>query len=333
MKVIIPLAGFGTRLRPHTYTRPKPLVNVAGKPVLGHILDKLKGLDIEEIIFIVGYLGEQIEAYVKANYDFPAHYVEQKELLGQAHAIHLAREHLQGPALIIFVDTIFEADLSVLERSPYDGVLFVKEVEDPRRFGVVVIEDGRVAKLIEKPSDFTHNLAVIGVYYFRESRWLANCIDELIRNKMQTKGEYYLADAIQLMINQGGKFIASPVEVWEDCGKPDTVLHTNRYLLEKTGGQQVPTNNSVLIPPVYIARTASITNSIIGPYVTIADDAVIRNVIVKDSIINEGAVIEDVMLSGSLIGSHAQVRRAFEQLNVGDSSQIEVAGNHKEDQR
>ena len=333
MKVIIPLAGFGTRLRPHTYTRPKPLVNVAGKPVLGHILDKLKGLDIEEIIFITGYLGDQIEAYVKANYDFPAHFVEQKELLGQAHAIYLAREHLQGPALIIFVDTIFEADLSALGKLPYDGVLFVKEVQDPRRFGVVVIEDGRVAKLIEKPADFAHKLAVIGVYYFRESRWLAACIDELIRTKTQTKGEYYLADAIQLMINQGAKFVASPVEVWEDCGKPDTVLHTNRYLLEKTGGQQVPTNNSVLIPPVYIARSASITNSIVGPFVTIADDAVMRNVIVKDSIINEGAVIEDVMLSGSLIGSHAQVRRAFEQLNVGDSSQIEVAGNHKEDQR
>jgi glucose-1-phosphate thymidylyltransferase len=333
MKVIIPLAGFGTRLRPHTYTRPKPLVNVAGKPVLGHILDKLKGLDIEEIIFVVGYLGEQIEAYVKANYDFPAHYVEQKELLGQAHAIHLAREHLQGPALIIFVDTIFEADLAALAKSPNDGVLFVKEVEDPRRFGVVVIENGHVVKLIEKPSDFAHNLAVIGVYYFRDSHWLATCIDELIRNKIQTKGEYYLADAIQLMINQGAQFVASPVDVWEDCGKPDTVLHTNRYLLEKTGGQQIPTNNSVLIPPVYIARSANIANSIVGPYVTIAEDAVIHNAIIKDSIINEGAVIEDVMLSGSLIGSHAQVRRTFEQLNVGDSSQIDVAGNHKEDQR
>jgi len=328
LKVVIPLAGFGTRLRPHTYTKPKPLVNVAGKPVLGHILDKLQSLDIDEIIFVVGYLGAQIEAYVNKNYQFPARYVEQKELLGQAHALYLARDYMVGPVLIIFVDTIFEADLSELLTTPYDGLLYVKEVEDPRRFGVAVLKEGYVTRLIEKPTTFEHNLAVIGVYFVQDSRWLISSIEQLIREKRQTKGEYYLADALQLMIDQGAKFVAQRVEVWEDCGKPETVLHTNRYLLEKTGGQEIETENSVLVPPVYIARSARVVNSIVGPYVTIADDTVIRNAIIKDSIVNEGAVIEEVMLSGSLIGSHAHVRRAFEQLNVGDSSQVDIAGSN-----
>ena len=324
MKVIIPLAGFGKRLRPHTYTRPKPLVNVAGKPVLGHILDRLKGLDVEEIIFIVGYLGEQIQDYVERHYDFKTQYVEQKELLGQAHAIYLAREYMKGPALIIFVDTIFDAELGDLSQLGDDGVLFVKEVEDPRRFGVVVLEDGYVTRLIEKPEGMEHKLAVIGVYYVRESEALLESIRELLERRMQTQGEYYLADAFQLMIDSGKKLSVRPVEVWEDCGKPETVLHTNRYLLEVEGGQVAPTENSVIIPPVYIAQSAKITNSILGPYVTVADRAVVRNAIVRDSVINEDAVIEDVMLSGSLIGSDAHVRRNFEKLNVGDSSVVDV---------
>ena len=327
MKVIIPLAGFGKRLRPHTYTRPKPLVNVAGKPVLGHILDRLAGLDIEEIIFIVGYLGEQIQEYVSSHYDFRAQYVEQRELLGQAHAIYLAREFMDGPAMIIFVDTIFDADLEDLGGLPDDGVAFVKEVEDPRRFGVAVLSDGYISRIIEKPDGFEHRLAVIGVYYLKDSRFLLDCIHELIESGIQTKGEYYLADALQLMIDKGAKLIARPVDVWEDCGKPETVLHTNRYLLEHEGGQVVPTANSVLIPPVFIAKTAKIINSVVGPYVTVASGATVRNAIVKDSVINENAVIEDVMLSGSLIGSDAHVRRNFERLNVGDSSVIDVTSN------
>ncbi|HOG46916.1 MAG TPA: sugar phosphate nucleotidyltransferase [Anaerolineae bacterium] len=326
MKVIIPLAGFGTRLRPHTFTKPKPLVNVAGKPVLGHILDKLAGLDIEEIIFVTGYLGDQIEAYVSANYSFPARYVEQKELKGQAHALYLTRDYVQGPVLIIFVDTIFETDLRHLEQSDADGILYVKQVEDPRRFGVAVLEDGRVTRLIEKPSGFEHNLAVIGVYYIRDSQWLMRAIEELIARDIKTQGEYFLADALQLMIDQGARMVANRLEVWEDCGKPETVLHTNRYLLDQGHGQVVPTENSIIIPPVYIARTARVVNSIVGPYVTIADEGVIKDSIVRDSIIDERAHIEDAMLAGSLIGRDAKVSGSFERLNVGDSSQVDFAG-------
>jgi glucose-1-phosphate thymidylyltransferase len=325
MKVIIPLAGFGTRLRPHTFSKPKPLVNVAGKPVLGHILDKLVGLDIEEIVFITGYLGEQIEAYVEANYDFPARYVEQKELKGQAHALYLAREHVQGPTLIIFVDTIFETNLFELSKVTEDGVLYVKQVDDPRRFGVAVLENGYVSKLIEKPSTFEHNLAVIGVYYIRDSQWLMRAIEELIARDIKTQGEYFLADALQLMIDQGARLVARQLDVWEDCGKPETVLHTNRYLLDNGHGQTVETENSIIIPPVYIARTAKVTNSIVGPYVTIADEGVIIDSIVRDSIIDERAHIESAMLSGSLIGRDAKVSGTFDRLNVGDSSQVDFA--------
>jgi len=329
MKIIIPLAGFGTRLRPHTYTRPKPLMNVAGKAVLGHILDKLVGLDIEEIIFIVGWLGDQIKEYVDANYDFPARYIEQTELKGQAHAIDLAKDYVEGPTLIIFVDTLFEADLTELERTPADGVLYVKEVEDPRRFGVAVVEQGHITRLMEKPDSFEHRLAVIGLYYVKDAAFLMECIAELLEKDIQTKGEYYLADALQLMIDRGAKMEARPLDVWEDCGKPETVLHTNRYLLDSGHGHVTETENSIVIPPVYIADDAVVRNSIIGPYVTIAGGSRVCNSIITDSIIDEESVIEDVMLTGSLIGRHARVRGAFNSLNVGDSSQVFYGKNHE----
>jgi glucose-1-phosphate thymidylyltransferase len=330
MKVIIPLAGFGTRLRPHTYTKPKPLISVAGKAVLGHILDKLVGLDIEEVIFIIGYLGDQIRDYVTANYDFPSRYIEQKELKGQAHALYLVREHVSGPVLIIFVDTIFETDLGVLAQTTSDGVIYVKEVEDPRRFGVVITENGFITKLVEKPSTPVSNLAVIGLYYVKDSRLLMECIADLMRKDIKTKGEYFLADALQLMIDKGSRFAERTVEVWEDCGKPETVLHTNRYLLEHGRAQETETENSVLIPPVYIAKSAVIKDSVVGPYVSVADEATIVRSIIRNSIINERARIEDASLSQSLIGKDAYVRGSFERLNVGDSSQVDFAGNEYE---
>ncbi|MGQ9627344.1 MAG: sugar phosphate nucleotidyltransferase [Anaerolineae bacterium] len=340
MKVIIPLAGFGTRLRPHTYTKPKPLVNVAGKPILGHILDKLEGIDVKEIIFIVGYMGEQIKAYVTETYDFPARYIEQKELLGQAHAIWLAREHVKEPVLIIFVDTIFEANLKALYDLNSDGAIYVKEVEDPRRFGVVTLEGGFIRRFVEKPRVPTSNLAVIGVYYLRNAELLFECIDELIAREIQTKGEYFLADALQLMVDRGARLNALTVDVWEDCGTPDSLLQTNRYLLRQGISNGRETEGSIIIPPVYIADSAEITNSIIGPYVhvgpkcvltssivgpdvSLARESQVINSIIKDSIVNEGSLIEEAMLSASLIGQFAHVRGTFERLNVGDSSVID----------
>ena len=326
MKVIIPLAGRGTRLRPHTHTKPKPLVTVAGKPVLGHVLDMLDGLEIEEIIFIVGYLGEQIEAYVSEHYDFPARYIEQKELKGQAHAIGLAREYVDGPVLIIFVDTIADADLSLLDRVDADGVIYVKEVDDPRRFGVVILdEQGYIRHFVEKPERPVSNLAVIGMYYLRDSALMFECIDELIRRNIQTKGEYFLADALQLMVDRGARLIASTVKVWEDCGTPEAVLHTNRYLLEHGKGNDGPfqAENTVVIPPVYIHPTARIRNSVIGPYATVAAGCQIEESIIRDSIIDEGSIITACMLAQSLIGKEAFVKGRYRRLNVGDSASVD----------
>ncbi len=326
MKAIIPLAGLGTRLRPHTLTKPKPLVNVAGKPVLAHILDTLQGLPIEELFFITGYLGEQIEAFVRSRYALASRFIRQDQQLGQAHAIGLTKGLISGDVLIIFVDTIFEADLSRLPGIESDGVVYVHEVQDPKRFGVAVLRDGYIQRLVEKPHEPVSNLAVIGVYYFKDVCPLYEAIDELIARDIKTSGEYYLADAIQILIDRGAKIEAWPVAIWEDCGKLETLLQTNRFLLTRTGGNCRYIEGSIIHPPVFIAPSARVEGSIVGPYVTIADNAVVRASILRDSIINDGALLEEAMLTGSVIGNNAVVKGSFNRLNVGDASEISLRG-------
>ncbi len=326
MQVIIPLAGFGTRLRPHTYTKPKPLINVAGKPVLGHILDKLQGLDIDEIVFVVGYLGDQIKDYVDSNYSFKSAYVEQKELLGQAHAIYLAKDLVKGPAIILFVDTLFEADLKKLDKEPSDGVIYVKEVEDPRRFGVTIVnKEGNITRLIEKPDSMKDNLAVIGLYYVKDVQRLMAAIKVLMDKNMQTKGEFYLADALQLMIDDGAVLKPEPVNVWLDCGKVETVLETNRYLLKHNmdNSGEVASVASIIVPPVHIHPSAKIRNCIIGPYVTIAANCEIQDSILRNSIVDEESYIKDAMLSQSLIGRKVDLIGRYRRLNLGDSAFVD----------
>ncbi len=322
MKVIIPTAGLGTRLRPHTYTKPKPLVSVAGKPVLGHILDTLSQIEIDELIFITGYLGNQIEEYVQENYPFPARFIEQTELKGQAHAIYLAREVVSGPTLILYVDTIFDADLRQLKQIDADGVIYVRQVDDPRRFGVTFIENGYITKLIEKPDSGISNLAMIGLYYVRDAQRLMQAIETMMERNIQTKGEFYLTDALQIMIDDGARFIADPVAVWEDCGTKETVLRTNRYLLDHGRAHTGPVEGSIVIPPVYIDDSAQVINSIVGPYVSVAAGAVVRDSIVRDAIINQDALIESTTLQNSLVGDNALVQGDFRELNVGDASEI-----------
>jgi glucose-1-phosphate thymidylyltransferase len=324
MKVIMPMAGLGTRLRPHTYSKPKPLLQVAGQTVLDHVLDRLQGLDIQEVVFIVGYLGEQIKEHVEANYDFAASYVEQKDPKGQAHALYLARKYLGGPVFIIFVDTIFEGNLAFLRDITSDGVAFVKEVEDPSRFGVAILQEGFITRFVEKPDELISNLALVGMYYIKNSSLLLECIEAVLQEDIRTKGEYYLADALQLMVDRGAKLEVGAVEVWEDCGKPETLLTTNRYLLRKSGGQEIETNNSAIIPPVHIASSASITDSVVGPYVSIAGEVVIEGSIIKDSIVDEGARIHHAMLQESIVGSHAWVKGGFNRVDIGDDSSVEL---------
>ncbi|KPK78577.1 MAG: nucleotidyl transferase [candidate division Zixibacteria bacterium SM23_73] len=322
MKVIIPVAGIGTRLRPHTHTAPKGLLHVAGKPILGHILDALKQVKIDEAIFIIGFMGEQIVEYVRKNYKFKSKFIQQKELKGLGYAIHLASQEIKNnePVLIVLGDTIFETDLSPVLKGEFDA-LGTKKVEDPRRFGIVEMEKGFAKKLVEKPDKPTSNQAVVGVYYIKSTEMFKQSLEEMIKKRIMTKNEYQLTDALQLMIDKGIKFKTFEITGWHDCGKPETLLQTNRHLLSKIESTR-ELRGSVVIPPIFVSRSAKVKNSILGPYVSVADKAVIQNSIMKNSIISEQAEVKNCLLDSSLIGNNAEVNGVFDKLNVGDSSEI-----------
>jgi glucose-1-phosphate thymidylyltransferase len=333
MKVIIPLAGLGTRLRPHTYTKPKPLINVAGVPMLAHILNKFRGLEVEEYIFIVGYLGEQIEKYISQQYGFKARYVTQYEMLGQAHALWLCRDYVDGPVFMVFGDTYFEADLDEVKAAPQESIAYVREVDDPRRFGVAVVgADGYVQKLVEKPSSMANRLAVIGMYYFTDGPALMQACGDLMDKRIQTKGEYFLTDAINLMLDNGSKFVTRAVTEWRDTGKPETVLETNRYLLENGNDNSAQYNcaSCVIVPPVNIHSSAVIEESVIGPYATIGQDCKITRSIIRNSIVDAGAEIIETIMDQSLVGKEAVVRGRYRQFNVGDSALVGYSNNEDE---
>lgn len=324
MNVIIPVGGLGTRLRPQTWSRPKPLVSVAGKPVLGHVLDTLSVLTIDRVVFVTGFLGDQIEDYVRENYDFDAVFVKQDEPLGQSHAIIQARGHVSGPTIVVFPDMIFEADLKALESLEHDGAIFVNEVDDPRRFGIALLEDDHVTRLIEKPDDPVSNLAIMGIYFVKDVRKLFNAIDHQMQQNIQTKGEFFLADALQKMIDDGERFTTVTATVWEDCGTPVALLETNRFLLSRSENGTAQAEGSVLIDPVYVSPSARITGSVVGPNVSIGDEVVVENAIVRDSIVDAGAVIDSAMLTRSIVGRNALVRGEPLRVNVGDSSDIDL---------
>lgn len=325
MRAIIPVAGVGTRLRPHTYTLPKVLLNVAGKPILGHILDELQSQGVYECTLVVGYMGDLVEEYVRQNYDFDATFIYQKERQGLGHAIWLARETFgTDPIVIILGDTIFQVDLAGVFSSDRSS-LGVKEVEDPRRFGVAeTTTDGCISALVEKPERPATNLALVGLYFVKETQELTSCLEKLVEDNVRTRGEYQLTDALQMMIDRGVQFTTFPVEGWYDCGKPETLLSTNKYLLEskKNEGQ---VSDGAVIPPVYISPSARVERSIIGPYATIADDAVVSDSIVRNSIVSSGAIVERSMLEESIIGNSASVRGHYRRVNVGDSSEIDFS--------
>ena len=323
MNVILPVAGLGTRLRPHTWSRPKPLFSLAGKTVLDHVLDRLEPLDIDRVVFVTGYLGDQIEEYVHANYSFDSVFVEQDEPKGQSHAIIQARGKISGPTIVLFPDMVFEADMTGLVESGVDGAVFVKEVPDPSRFGVVIVENGRITKLVEKPDEPVSNLAVMGVYYFREIEDLFKAIDNQLEQNIQTKNEFFIADAIQLMVNEGANFSAPTASVWEDCGTSDALLDTNRYLLRQLDGRP-ESNGAVYISPVYVDPSAVVTSSIIGPYASIGANAVIDGSIIRDSIIDDGASVRSAVLERSLVGRKAVLTGNAMRVSVGDTSEVNL---------
>jgi glucose-1-phosphate thymidylyltransferase len=320
---VIPVAGIGTRLRPHTYTVPKALMPVAGKPILGHILDELIAAGIKEVVLVVGHLGEKIEAWVREHYTIRARFVRQEQPLGNGHAIYVAREFLgTDPVLIVLGDTIFRGDFGALLRSP-GSAIGIREVDDPRRFGVVNLgADGGVRTFVEKPADPESNLAIVGVYYLTNGALLRRCLERLVDENHAARGEYWLVDALQFYVDAGERVTTFPVEEWYDCGTAQALLDANRALLDVLRPDIGGVPGSLIHPPVAIAPSAVIEGSIVGPHVSIADGARIRGSVIRDSIVNRNATVEHAVLDGSLIGENAFLEGRATRVNLGDDSEI-----------
>ncbi len=329
MKAIIPVAGAGTKLRPHTYTQPKALIPLAGKTILSIIVDQLKEAGITEFIFIIGYLGDKIKDYVTEKYPgLDAHFVNQNERQGIGHAIQLTRKIVDNDDMFIVLgDTICEYDVSDIIARPH-SVLGIKRVDDPRDFGVAELgEDGFISRVVEKPQIPKSNMALVGIYLIKETEQLFNCLEDNIRNKVKSRGEFSITDAIECMISHGARFQAFKVQNWFDCGKKETLLESNATLLKKFGGvisKEHHFENTIIIPPVSIAPGCDIKNSIIGPNVTIGERSNISSSVIKNSIIGSFANLSDIVLTKSLIGGDTQVKGESRSLNIGDNTEIDL---------
>ena len=334
MKAIIPVAGAGTKLRPHTYTQPKALIPLAGKTILSIIINQLQEAGINDFIFIIGYLGEKIQDYVKLKHpDLNSFFIQQNERQGTGHAIEMTREFVgKDEVFIVLGDTIAEYDINEVLNSPY-SMLGVKKVDDPRNFGVAEIEDdGFITRVVEKPAIPKSNLALVGLYKIKETDFLFTCLDRIIGSEIKSHNEFNLTDALECMILSGAKFKGFKVQNWFDCGKKETLLESNATLLKKFGGnisQKHSFENTIIIPPVSIAEGCDIKNSVIGPNVAIGENSRISHAIIKDSIIGSYSNLFEIVLNNSLIGSDAEVRGVSRRLNIGDNTAIDLGGSSK----
>ena len=325
MKVIIPLAGKGTRLRPHTHLVPKPMLKIAGKPVMAYILEDLERLGgVDQVIYVTGHLKEKVEHYARTEFSLPAVFVEQTVQDGTAGAVKLAQPYVDQDVLIIFVDTIFETDLSVIKNTDADGIIWVKEVEDYQRFGVVVTDkDGNMTKIVEKPDTPISKRANIGLYYVKNWKLLYEGIDWVLKQP-KNKGEYYLTDAFQYMIDPGAKLKVVDVDGWYDAGKLDTLLETNKIVLEK-GAARRPANveKSVTIhDPVYVEDDVMLSNATIGPNVTLGKGSKVEGSTLTDTIVGSKCTIRRSTLHNSLIGDDVVIEGLKGELTVSDHSEI-----------
>jgi glucose-1-phosphate thymidylyltransferase len=324
MQVIIPLAGKGTRLRPHTHLVPKPLLKVAGRPVMDWVMDRLAALDVTELIFITGHLKEQVEEFTRARYKIPSRFIEQKVQDGTAGAINLARPYVKGPVLIIFVDTVFEADLTLINRTDADGIIWAKEVEDYQRFGVVVTDkNGYMTRIVEKPTTPISKLANIGLYYIRTVDSLWQGIDHVLANPAN-KGEWYLTDAFQWMIEHGKRILTAEVGGWYDCGKLDTLLETNEILLRKGAARRKEFPGVTIHDPVYIEDGVSIESSEIGPNVSLEQGSKVIGSRLKNTIVGRDARLNRAVLDTSVLGNRVQIDGLKGSVTLGDDSEIRV---------
>ena len=329
MKAIIPVAGAGTKLRPHTYTQPKALIPLAGKTVLSIIIEQLKSAGIDEFIFVVGYLGDKIQDYVKKNFsEINAHFIGQPDRLGIGHAVELTRTIVNNDEIVVILgDTICEYDVKAMLQNP-NSMLGLRKVEDPRNFGVAEInEDGLIIHLVEKPIIPKSNLALVGIYKIKESELLFQCLESNIRQGLQSQGEFSLTDALESMIQKGVKFSSFKVENWFDCGKKESLLESNASLLKKLGSNVEENHrfeNTVIIHPVNIGEGCSIKSSIIGPNVPIGENTIIDNSIVNESIIGSFSKLYNIVLDHSIIGSDTAISGESRTLNIGDNTSMNL---------
>ncbi len=333
LTIVIPMAGFGKRLRPHTWSRPKQLLSLAGKTVIEHVLDTFATLPdglVPEFVFIVGYLGDKIKTYMAEEHpDVKVAFVVQEEMKGQSHAIYLAKDHIDGPMIMVFADTLIETDLGFLLEEDSDVVAWVKAVPDPRRFGVAEVgKDGLVTRLIEKPKAMDNNLALVGFYFFKEGKELIAAIEKQMDQKVQLKGEFFLADAINVMLDSGKvRMRTEKVHIWLDAGTYEAMLSTNRYLLDHGHGNSEKAAQRIgvhIIPPVFIHPEAEVKSSVIGPHAVIEAGCQISGSIIQDSIVEKGSRAIDVILKESLIGQNTTISGGSTSINVGDDTELDI---------
>ncbi len=325
MKAILPVAGKGTRLRPLAHTYPKALIPIAGRPMIEWIMDPLVEAGLQEAVFIVGWLGAEIEAHVRRRYgQLALRFVPQGEMLGLGHAVSLGLDEGEGEVFIILGDTLFEADVAAIRACPH-SVLGVKEVADPRRFGVAELDQGRIVRLVEKPAEPRSNLALIGLYNIKDGEALRLTLKDMIEGDVKTRGEYQITDALQRMIDAGHAFQPWGIDGWYDCGKKETLLETNRHYLGRLDSRReaVRVGDSIVIPPVHLGTGVQLSRSVVGPFVSVGEGATLKDSVVEDSLICEGARLEGVVLREAVLGREALVRQPPRALHVSDNTEVD----------
>jgi len=333
MKIIVPMAGRGKRMRPHTLTIPKPLLPIAGKPIVQRLVEDIAAVcnePIDEIGFIIGDFGAEVEKdlmQIAKDLGAKGHVFHQEEALGTAHAILCAKEIMEGKTIVAFADTLFRADFKLDDSK--DGIIWVQKVEDPRAFGVVKMDDnGIITDFVEKPEEFVSDLAIIGIYYFKDGEYLRENLQYLIDNDIKDKGEYQITDALERMKQAGTQFAPGAVEEWLDCGKKDATVHTNQRVLEFIKDQDIVSasakiENATIIPPCFIGENVVIKNAVVGPHVSVGNGTKIERSIISNSIIQEESKIKGLHCDNSMIGNHTSIKLDAKELSVGDYNEIE----------
>ncbi|MDC3220262.1 sugar phosphate nucleotidyltransferase [Flavobacteriales bacterium] len=331
MKIIVPMAGIGSRLRPHTLTTPKPLLPIAGKPIVQRLVEDIAAVceqKITDIAFIIGDFGDQVKEDLKkvaADLGAVGHVYRQEVALGTAHAIMCAKEQLDGKVVVAFADTLFRANFKL--DSDRDGIIWVQKVEDPSAFGVVKLDDqGIITDFVEKPSEFVSDLAIIGIYFFKDGAYLRSELQYLLDNKIMDRGEYQITDALENMKKKGTQFAPGEVIEWMDCGKKEVTVDTNKRVLDNNKDKNwvadsVESNDAIIIPPCYIGENVKLTRSVVGPHVSIGDNTVIEDSVIKNTIIQKDAFLSHAQLVDSMVGNHAKYKGILRDVSIGDYCQ------------